>query len=87
VSFEETFGQLWSSKTRDSENLSSVAFQSQKLDARLRTTAAGLLRAVEHVRRMLACIAVVKTANSAKKYRDEWARLGRLARTFVLTLY
>jgi hypothetical protein len=38
---------------------------------------------------MLARIAVVKiwTANSAKKYRDEWARLGRLARTFVLTLY
>jgi len=58
--YEGTFGQLWSSKTRDSENLSSVAFQSQKLDARLRTTAAGLLRAVEHVRRMLACIAVVK---------------------------
>jgi hypothetical protein len=87
--YEETFGQLWSSKTRDSENLSSVAFQSQKLDARLRTTAAGLLRAVEHVRRMLARIAVVKiwTANSAKKYRDEWARLGRLAGTFVLTLY
>jgi hypothetical protein len=32
MSSEETFGQLWSSKTRASKNWSSVVFQSQKVE-------------------------------------------------------